>query len=144
MISLFTRDSVLFLYVLSLLASTLYTAGRNALNQFDNNLVVIFISTHFYNKLAWELGVPSLKSPKNRFQLSAGLNLENGIQSKVEPTIFEPQLKFKPRLKFLKFGLRLLKVTLTLDVYLHLVLNYDCCYFPYRGRSTQHRILNPY
>ena len=41
-----------------------------------------------------------LKSAKNRFQLSAGLNLEklNTIFSG-EPTIFEPRLKFN------KFGL---------------------------------------
>ena len=49
---------------------------------------------------------PRLNSSKNQFQLSAGLNLEklNTILS-MEPTIFEPQLKFKPRLKFFKFGL---------------------------------------
>ena len=40
--------------------------------------------------------------PRNRFQLSAGFNLENGIQFKVELTIFEPQLKF------FKFGLSIM------------------------------------
>jgi len=40
---------------------------------------------------------PSLKSAKERFQLGVGLNLE--IQFYVEPTIFEP------RLKFFEFGL---------------------------------------
>ena len=35
---------------------------------------------------------PRLKSPKNRFQLSAGLNFETTI--------------FEPKLKFFKFGLR--------------------------------------
>ena len=44
--------------------------------------------------------------PKNLFQLSVGLNLEklNTILSEI--TIFEPRLKFKPQLKFFKFGLR--------------------------------------
>ena len=46
---------------------------------------------------------PRLKSAKTRFQLSAGVNLEtlNTILS----GMFEPHLKFKPRLKFFKFGL---------------------------------------
>ena len=39
--------------------------------------------------------------PKNRFQWSAGLNLE-----KFNANIFESQLKFKRRLEFVKFGLR--------------------------------------
>ena len=45
---------------------------------------------------------PRLKSPKNRFQMSAGLNLEkwNTILSGTNP-----RLKFKPRLKFFNFGL---------------------------------------
>ena len=47
---------------------------------------------------------PRLKSPKNRFQLSAGLNLEFNT-TLMEPTIFELRLKSKPRLKFFKFGL---------------------------------------
>ena len=49
---------------------------------------------------------PRLKSAKNRFQLSAGLNFEklNTILSEI--TIFEPRHKFKPQLKFFKFGLR--------------------------------------
>ena len=48
---------------------------------------------------------PRLKPIKDRFKLSAGLNLEilNTILS--IPTIFEPRLKFKPQLKFFKFGL---------------------------------------
>ena len=52
---------------------------------------------------------PRLKSAKNRFQLSAGFNLEkfNSIFS-MEPTIFEPRNKFKPRLKLFKFGLCIL------------------------------------
>ena len=37
-----------------------------------------------------------LKSPKNRFQLSAGLIFNNLIQFKVEPTILDPRIKFKP------------------------------------------------
>ena len=51
---------------------------------------------------------PRLKSAKNRFQLSAGLNLEtlNTILSETN-SIFKPRLKFKPPLKFFKFGLRL-------------------------------------
>jgi len=49
---------------------------------------------------------PRLKSPKHRFRLSAGFNLEQFITNlKVEPTKFEPRLKFKPWLKFIKFGL---------------------------------------
>ena len=47
---------------------------------------------------------PSLKSPKNRFQLSAGLNLEFNA-TLMEPTIFELRFKSKPRLKFFKFDL---------------------------------------
>ena len=47
---------------------------------------------------------PLFKSAYNRFQLSAGLNLET-IQFQVKQTIFEPRLKFKPRLKVFKFGL---------------------------------------
>ena len=46
---------------------------------------------------------PRLKSPKNRFQF------KNLIQIKVEQTKFEPRLKFKPWLKFFKFGLRFVK-----------------------------------
>ena len=48
---------------------------------------------------------PRLKSHKNRFQLSAGLNVEklNTILSKTSK--FERRLKFRPRLKFFKFGL---------------------------------------
>ena len=37
---------------------------------------------------------PRLKSTKKRFQLSAGINLETILQFQVEPTIFEPRLKF--------------------------------------------------
>ena len=48
---------------------------------------------------------PRLKSGKNRFQLSTGLNLEKFNTILIEPTIFEPRLKFKLRLKFFKFGL---------------------------------------
>ena len=44
---------------------------------------------------------PRLKSAKNRFQFSAGLNLEkfNTILI-VDTTKFNPRLKFKTRLKF--------------------------------------------
>ena len=67
---------------------------------------------------------PRLKSPQNRFQLSAGLNLETlntnlsgtkHIQNlnrildfetaEAEFKEFEPRPKFKPRLKFFKFAL---------------------------------------
>ena len=37
---------------------------------------------------------PRLKSAKNRFQLSTGLNLETLNTILVEPTIFKPRLKF--------------------------------------------------
>ena len=49
---------------------------------------------------------PCLKSAKNRFRLSIGLNLEtlNTILSKT--AIFERGFKFKPPRKFFKFGLR--------------------------------------
>ena len=36
-----------------------------------------------------EFKQPRLKSPKNRFQLSTGLNLKNGIQFQVKSTIFD-------------------------------------------------------
>ena len=52
---------------------------------------------------------PRLKSPKNRFQLNAGLNLKKLNAIFVVPTIFEP------RLKFFKFGLSLLKPQLNTD-----------------------------
>ena len=42
---------------------------------------------------------PRFKSAKTRFKLSAGLNLET-----FDTTIFKPRLKFKPPLKFFKFG----------------------------------------
>ena len=45
---------------------------------------------------------PRLKSAKNRFQLSAGLKLK-----KLNTILVEPRLKFKSRLKFFKFGLRI-------------------------------------
>ena len=48
---------------------------------------------------------PRFKSPKNRFQLSADLNLEKLNTILSGTAIFEPRLKFKPRLKFYKFGL---------------------------------------
>ena len=40
---------------------------------------------------------PRLKSAKNRFQSSAGLNLEKLNTILSEPTRFESWLKFKPR-----------------------------------------------
>ena len=48
---------------------------------------------------------PRLKSTKNWFQFSAGLNLETMNTILSGTTIFEPWLKFKLRLKFFKFGL---------------------------------------
>ena len=49
---------------------------------------------------------PRLKSAKNRLQLSAaGLNLETLNTNLSGTNQFELRLKFKPRLKFLKFGL---------------------------------------
>jgi len=50
-----------------------------------------------------------LKSLKNRFQLSASLYLKT-LNTHVEPTIFESRLKFKPPLKFFKFGLRVTEI----------------------------------
>ena len=67
---------------------------------------------------------PRLKSAKNRFQLSAGFNLEKLKQFKVEPTIFEPCLKFKPWLKFFKFGLWLLLNDVSLQNWLVHVQDY--------------------
>ena len=49
---------------------------------------------------------PELKSAKNRFHLSAGLNLEK-LNTIMDPTINDPRLNFKPRLKFFKFVLSL-------------------------------------
>ena len=43
--------------------------------------------------------------------------LKHFIQFHVEPTIFLLHLKFRPRLKFLKFGLRSLKYTLRMQHY---------------------------
>ena len=48
---------------------------------------------------------PRLKAAKNRFQLSAGLNLEKFDTVLSESIIFSLRLKFKLQLKFLKFGL---------------------------------------
>ena len=56
-----------------------------------------------FNKLE-----PLQKSAKNRFQLSAGLNLK--IINTILSGTFEPRLKFKPWLKFFKFGLGIIKV----------------------------------
>ena len=53
---------------------------------------------------------PWFKSAKTRFKFCAGLNLETFDTILVEPTIFKPRLKFKPPLKFFKFGHRLNKV----------------------------------
>ena len=61
--------------------------------------------------MLWSLGCPvsefkefeqQLKSAKNWFKLGAGLNLKK-LNTSLEPTIFEPRLKFKPKLKFLLF-----------------------------------------
>ena len=46
---------------------------------------------------------PRFKSAKTRFKLSAGLNLET-FDTILSRTIFKPWLKFKPPLKFFKFG----------------------------------------
>ena len=47
---------------------------------------------------------------KKKFQLSPGLNLESLNKIfEVKSNLFEPRLKFKPRLKFFKFGLRIIK-----------------------------------
>ena len=48
---------------------------------------------------------PRLKAVKNRFQLSAGLNLEKFDTVLSESIIFSLRLKFKLQLKFFKFGL---------------------------------------
>ena len=46
------------------------------------------------------------KALKTGFKWAPALILENLIQIYVEQTKFEPRLKFKPWLKFFKFGLR--------------------------------------
>ena len=51
---------------------------------------------------------PRQKSAKNRFQLSAGLNLK--IINTILSGTFEAWLKFKPLLKFFKFSLGIIKV----------------------------------
>ena len=45
------------------------------------------------------------KSAKPRIKLSAGLNLET-FDTILSGNIFKPQHKFKPQLKFFKFGHR--------------------------------------
>ena len=47
---------------------------------------------------------PRFKSAKTRFKLSAGLDLETFDTILSVTTIFKPRLKFKPPLKFFKFG----------------------------------------
>ena len=47
---------------------------------------------------------PRFKSAKTRLKLSAGLNLQTFNTILSEPTIIKPRLKFKPPLKFFKFG----------------------------------------
>ena len=47
-----------------------------------------------------------LNPPKTSFHSRQKLKLKNWIQFLVEPSIFERPLKFKPPLKFIKFGLR--------------------------------------
>ena len=46
---------------------------------------------------------PRLKSAKTQFKLSAGLNLET-FDTILSGTNHKPRLKFKPPLKFFKFG----------------------------------------
>ena len=59
-----------------------------------------------------------LKSAKNRFQLSAGLNLEkcNTFLSGINH--FEPRLQFKPQFKFFKFGLRFVRFVELIVIFL--------------------------
>ena len=78
---------------------------------------------------------PRLKSAKNRFQLSAGLNLETLNTIEVEPTIFALRLKFKPRLKFFKFGLG--------SDYPHLFLDYLNSYIESKSRLPFQSFLFP-
>ena len=47
-----------------------------------------------------------LNLPKTGFNRAPAEILKNLIQFLVELAIFEPRLKFKPRLKFFKFGFR--------------------------------------
>ena len=46
-----------------------------------------------------------LNPPKPGFNSTLAYILKHLIQFKVEPTIIKPRLKFKPPLKFFKFGL---------------------------------------
>ena len=85
---------------------------------------------------------PRLKSPKTLFQMSAGLNLEKFNTIYVEPTIFEPRLKFKPRLKFFKFGLCLLKI-LNLSYSVKIFLIFDQI-IPWVSKSFWYSIYNYY
>ena len=45
---------------------------------------------------------PRLRSSKNRFQFSAGFNLETLNIIYLEQTIFESRLKFKPQIKLVR------------------------------------------
>ena len=58
---------------------------------------------------------PRFKSAKTRFKLSAGLNLETLDTILSGTTIFKPRLKFKPPLKFFKFGIFGISCVETMD-----------------------------
>jgi len=71
-----------------------------------------FKKFRFKTKSEWSLSEfdkfkPRLKSPQNRLK-----SLKNLIQISVEPTIFEPRLKFKPWIKFFKFDLWIRRIDL--------------------------------
>ena len=62
------------------------------------------MSTFLQPEMEFKELEPRFKSAKIRFKLIAGLNLETFDTISVEPTIFKPRIKFKPLLKFFKFG----------------------------------------
>ena len=67
-----------------------------------------YVNIKPYCNLRWNLknlsrGLNPPKSAKTRFKWSAGLNLET-FDTILSGIIFKPRLKFKPPLKFFKFG----------------------------------------
>ena len=48
-----------------------------------------------------------LNPPKTGFHFALKFEIENWIQFLVEPSLFERPVKFKPPLKFIKFGLQI-------------------------------------
>jgi len=67
----------------------IHTGGSRGLKGVVNDIIQQFKTESTFNEFE-----PRLKSPKNRFQLRAGLNLKKLNINKAEPTIFKPWFKF--------------------------------------------------